>query len=330
MVKTIAIIGVTGNQGSSTARAFLNEPGWTVRGITRYPSKVSAKKWAAEGVELIAADLDDLQSLKSAFHGANVIYGSTDFWQHMQDPATHERAKERNVTPNEIAYDREVEQGKAIVDAAAANIKSLDRFVISTLSEARKWSNGTITWNLHFDAKAEAVNYLKATYPDLWAKTSLLQLGYYANNWKSFSGTPKKQEDGTFKVSLPMSGDRKIPIVDPVADTGNFVKTLVDLPPGTNLSGAGSYMSFNEWCAVFSEVNNVTCSFEQIPRKALEDSMGSMYGLELGDMFEYFDKFGFNGEECHHNGVFPWELGVPIKYTTMEEYMKAEDWSSVL
>ena len=85
----------------------------------------------------------------------------------MQDPATHQRAKERNVTPNEIAYDREVEQGKAIVDAAAANIKSLNRFVISTLSEARKWSNGTLMWNPHFDAKAEAVNYLKATYPDL-------------------------------------------------------------------------------------------------------------------------------------------------------------------
>jgi hypothetical protein len=73
---------------------------------------------------------------------------------------------------------------------------------------------------LHFDAKAEAVKYLKSTYPELWAKTSLLQLGYYATNWRSFVGTPKKQDDGSFKVSIPIDGDKKIPIVDPAADTG--------------------------------------------------------------------------------------------------------------
>ncbi|KAF1847355.1 NAD(P)-binding protein [Cucurbitaria berberidis CBS 394.84] len=256
MTRTIAIIGVTGNQGSSTARVFLDEPGWIVRSITRDPSKDSAKRWTSQGVEIIAGDLVDLNSLKEAFYGVN--------------------------------------------------------------------------WNLRFDAKAEAVNYLRVTYPELWAKTSLLQLGYYANNWMSFSGTPKKEEDGSFKVSLPMSEDRRIPIVDPVADTGSFVKTLVDLPPGQNLLGAGSYMSFNEWCTIFSKANNVTCSFEQMSRNVFEDAMGPVFGLELGDRFEYFDKFGFNGEEQDHSGVFPWELGVTVKYTTMEEYMEAEDWNSVL
>lgn len=99
--------------------------------------------------------------------------------------------------------------------------------MLSTLSEARKWSNGTIKWNLHFDAKAEAVNYLKSTYPDLLAKTSFVHLGYYASNWKSFSGRPTKQADGSFVVSLPMSGDRKIPMSDPVADTGKMLTFLL-------------------------------------------------------------------------------------------------------
>jgi hypothetical protein len=215
-------------QGSSVAKVFLDQEGWKVRGITRDPSKESSKKWASQGVETVAGDLDNLESLKKAFSGANVVFGSTDFWQHLQDPNTHQLAAEQKRTPNEVAYDREVAQGKVIVDAAAANIATLDRFVLSTLSEARKWSNGTILWNKHFDAKAEAVNYLKATYPELWAKTSLLQLGYFASNWKSFSGTPTKQEDGTFKVSLPLSGDRKLPIVDPNTDTG----TPFSLPRG--------------------------------------------------------------------------------------------------
>lgn len=199
---------------------FQNEPGWKVRGITRDPSKPSATKWSSDNVEIIAGDLDDLESLKKGFEGANVIFGTTDFWAHLNAPATHQVATEQKRTANEVAFDREVEQMKAIIDAAAAHVGTLDRLVLSTLSSARKWSNGSIKWNYHFDAKAEAENYLKDTYPELWAKTSLLHLGYYASNWKNFSGKPEKQEDGTFVVSLPISGDKKIPMVDPVADTG--------------------------------------------------------------------------------------------------------------
>jgi hypothetical protein len=178
---------------------------------------------------MVAGNLDDSKSLKEAFRGANVIFGGTDFWQHLNDPATHKLAGEQKRTPNEVAYDREVAQAKAIIDAAATNADNLERFVLSTLSEARKWSGGLINWNLHFDAKAEATNYLKATYPELWVKTSLLQLGFYANNWKS-SGTPTKQKDGSFVVSLPISGDRKLPMADPVADTGkSSVLSIKDL-----------------------------------------------------------------------------------------------------
>lgn len=114
-------------------------------------------------------------------------------------------------------------QVKALVDSAAANVATLERFVLSTCSDSKKWSGGEIKWCLHFDAKAEAVKYCKETYPELWKKTSLLQLAYFANNWKGLSGMPKKQEDGSYVVSLPMGGDRKMPIVDPVRDTGELL-----------------------------------------------------------------------------------------------------------
>ncbi|KAI4629791.1 uncharacterized protein J4E87_002978 [Alternaria ethzedia] len=323
MTKLIAVIGVTGNQGGSVARAFLNEPEWKVRGITRDTSKPSATELSSQGVEVVAGNLDDLESLKNGFKGANVIFGNTDFWGHLNDPATHKLAAEQKRTANEVAYDREVAQAKAIIDAAAAHAGTLDRLVLSTLSEARKWSNGTIKWNLHFDAKAETENYLKETYPELSAKTSLLHLGSYASNWR-----PEKQEDGSFVLSLPMSGDRKIPMVDPVADTGRFTKALVDLPPGTLLSGAGSFISLGEWCDIFGKVNNVKCVFKQIPREAIEEAMGPVYGPEIADMYEYFDKFGFEGGIP--DVVFPWDLGIDVKYTSMEEYLKSENCSIVL
>jgi hypothetical protein len=100
------------------------------------------------------------------------------------------------------------------------------------------------------------------------------------------------------------------------------------LPPGKILSGAGSYISFDEWCDIFGKMNNVKCMFKRIPRKGIEDAMGPIYGPEIADMFEYFDKFGFEGG--NPDVVFPWDLGMDVKYTSMEEYLKSEDCSSVL
>jgi hypothetical protein len=101
----------------------------------------------------------------------------------------------------------------------------------------------------------------------------------------------------------------------------------VELSPGKLLSGAGSYLSFNEWCTIFSKVNNVKCVFKEMSRKAFEDATGPIYGPELGDMFEYFDKFGFDGGDP--SIVFPWDLEIDVNYTTIEAYMKGEDWSSI-
>jgi hypothetical protein len=168
------------------------------------------------------------------------VFGNTDFWVHYQNPAVHDQAKKEGRAANELAYDREVwdlpsdikskrlltacsykqvQQGKNLIDAIAAT-PSIERFISSTLSNTRGVSKGNITHNLHFDAKWTAVEYLKSTYPDLWKKTSLLQLGIFATNWKAGGNRPRKMEDGTFKVSLPMSGDKKLPIIDPTTDTG--------------------------------------------------------------------------------------------------------------
>ncbi|KAF2112574.1 hypothetical protein BDV96DRAFT_601973 [Lophiotrema nucula] len=323
--KTIAIVGITGNQGGSVATTFLNTPGWTIRGISRDPSKPSAQEWASKGVEIVAGDLDDIDSLKKAFSDVNVIFGTTDFWVHFQNPSVQEQAQKEGRTANELAYDRELQQVKNLVDAVAADTSALDLFVLSTLSDTKKWSKGKITWNYHFDAKAHGVDYLKEKYPALDKKTSLLQLGAFMSNWKQ-GQAPKKQEDGSYVMMQPMSGTSKIPMVDPNADTGNFVKALTEVSPGKNLVGAGSRASWDEWCALWGKHNGVKASFQQIPRKFLDD-MGD-FGHEMADMLQYFDEFGYDGSDP--SVVNPDDLGVDVKYTTLEDYIKKTDWSSVL
>jgi len=348
--KTIAVVGVTGNQvspphrppshhlisfltwyqGGSVASLFSTLPEWHVRGITRDPSKPSAASLKDQGIDLVAADLDDVPSLKKAFEGAAVVFGVTDFWQHVQNPANHAVAASRNVTINEIAYENEVKQGRNIVDAAAAT-SGLERFVLGTINSTKKLSGGKITFNLHFDAKWEAVDYCKEKYPELWEKTSLLQLGMFASNWKSGLGGPKKGEDGKFTMQMALSGDKKVPQVDVNKDTGRFVQALLAIPPKVNMMGAGSLISWNEYLAIWSRVNKVHVEYQQIDRAALEQMLGTV-GREFADMFQYIEEFGYDGGDP--DVVYPWEVkekyGVDVKYTTMEEYIKGEDWSSVL
>lgn len=129
--------------------------------------------------------MNDAALLKKAFAGSNVIFGVSDFWAITRDPEFQERAKAASVSVNMLAYDIEVQQGCNIIDAANATFDTLDRFVLSTLSATKKWSKGKYSHVYHHDAKWEAVEYLKATYPELAKKTSYLQMSLYMTNWKN-------------------------------------------------------------------------------------------------------------------------------------------------
>ena len=94
------------------ADVFINLPGWKIRGITRDPTKPSSKAWIDKGAEVVAGDLNDVETLKPAFKGANVIFGATDFWQYLSLPSTIARAAEEGRTNNEVAADIETTQGE--------------------------------------------------------------------------------------------------------------------------------------------------------------------------------------------------------------------------
>src|SRR5438045_8424513 len=82
--KVIAVLGSTGSQGSGLVSAILGDPsgGFAARAITRDVSKDKAKAMAAKGAEVVAADLDNVESLKKAFAGAYGVFAVTNFWEH--------------------------------------------------------------------------------------------------------------------------------------------------------------------------------------------------------------------------------------------------------
>jgi uncharacterized protein YbjT (DUF2867 family) len=82
--KIIAVIGATGAQGGGLAKAILADPkgGFSLRAVTRNPESDKGKALAAAGAEVVAADLDDEASLRTAFEGAYGAFCVTNFWEH--------------------------------------------------------------------------------------------------------------------------------------------------------------------------------------------------------------------------------------------------------
>ncbi|KAK3628477.1 hypothetical protein LTR56_003856 [Elasticomyces elasticus] len=306
--KLIVVLGATGLQGGSVARLYATLPDWRVRGITRDPTKASCAPLRDAGVELVAADLDDVASLDRAFEGANAIFAVT-------------------------AMDLEIQQGKNIIHAAAKHLSTLDRLIVSTLSDSEKWSGGQIKWNLHFDGKAKYTQYLKDSFPDLAKKSSYVQMGSYLSNWKAFPFlAPVKQADGSF-VHVDSGGpnSKLTPYVDPPNDTGYFVKALVE-HQDANLTMLGfcELISTAEYVAIWSKTLGVKARTEPLNVEVLKSAgLPEFLMQELGESSAYFSTWGWDGgdPEVKH----PKELGVEVKrLTKIAEWVEKEDWSAVL
>src|SRR5919107_2439820 len=166
--KIIAVVGATGAQGGALARAILADPkgGFAVRALTRKTDSDKARKLAAAGAEVVAADLDDQASLERAFAGAYGAFCITNFWEH-------------------FSAEKEIAQAGNM--ARAAKAAGLQHVIWSTLEDTRKWvplsddrmpTLGGKYKVPHFDAKGEADDaFRRAGVP-----TTFLQTSFYWDN----------------------------------------------------------------------------------------------------------------------------------------------------
>src|SRR6516164_3958080 len=82
--KTIAVVGGTGAQGGGLVKAILEDPqgGFAARALTRDAGIAKARALAAQGAEVVAANVNDPSSLRRAFDGAYGAFCVTFFWDH--------------------------------------------------------------------------------------------------------------------------------------------------------------------------------------------------------------------------------------------------------
>ncbi|KAK4506862.1 hypothetical protein PRZ48_000595 [Zasmidium cellare] len=329
--KLFVIIGITGNQGGSVAKTFLSDPGlkdrYRLRGISRNPSSDASKHLAAQGVEIVQADLLDPPSLCKAFEGAGVIFSVTDFWALYFDPDNQAKARERGKPIGQVAYELEYEQGRNVADAAA-RVPELERFVVSMLSSPKKWSDGRYQQLWHYESKADMISYVNEQYPGLAAKMSGLNMGVFFYSWKIVNLIgPRKNADGVHVLTLPCKGENPCPLVDPRNDTGPFVRALLQVEPGVQLYGETSLRSWKEWLKLWGETLDRPVRYEQVSIEWYEKELQAQgypegFGTEIAEM----DKYGYDGGDpaCKRKE----DLGIPIPgLSDVKEYIRSEDWS---
>lgn len=76
MAPILTVIGATGAQGTSVVNHALKDGKYKVRAITRNVNSDKAKALASRGVEVVAADVNNEQSLTKAFEVRSPIVRS--------------------------------------------------------------------------------------------------------------------------------------------------------------------------------------------------------------------------------------------------------------
>ena len=271
--KIIAVVGATGAQGGGLVRAILADPngGFAARAITRDPSSEKAKELARQGAEVVAGDVDDVDSLRKAFEGAWGAYCVTFFWAHFSPEK--ELAEARNM-------------------ATAARDAGVKHVIWSTLEDSRKFipldddRMPTLQNKYkvpHFDAKGEA----DQVFTDLGVPTTFLLTSFYWDNFIFFGMGPKRGEDGKLAITLPM-GDKKLPTIA-AEDIGRAAYGI--FKRGTEMVGkrvgiAAEHLSGQEMADAFSKVIG-----EEVRYNAVEPAVYRSFGFpgadDLGNMFQF-------------------------------------------
>ncbi|KAJ0117001.1 hypothetical protein J7T55_003416 [Diaporthe amygdali] len=334
--KLIAVLGITGIQGGSVAGRFLTHAEWQVRGLTRNPGSTNAREWASRGVEIVKGDHDDLESLRTAFKGAHAIFAVTDwaanFCRISEDRALQEKARTAGRSIEEYAGDLEKAQGINIAIAASdPNVLStLERFVFSTLPAVQKISDGKYKHSYEFDSKAGVESYIREELSELRARLSTVTMGVFQETWKDISAfRPHKQPDGVFEyVRLKVPGSHQTnPEVVATRDTGAFVEALVlHHPAGTDVLGASEIVTKAEYAAIWGRMLGVNVTVRDVSEEEYVKHVPKGLEVTILDDFKFFAEYGYAGG--NPNIKTPAELG--IKTTSVEEFFRGEDWSSVL
>ncbi len=275
--KVIAVLGATGAQGGGLVRAIMADKSgeFTARALTRNVNSDKAKALKDLGAEVVAADVDNYESLKSAFAGAYGVFAVTFFWEH-------------------FSADKEQEQVNMI--AKAAKETGIKHIIWSTLEDTRKWipleDNRMPTLQgkykvPHFDSKGEAEKYFAEQKLPV---TYLLTSGYW-ENMIYFGWGPTRGEDGKLAVNLPL-GERKLPGigVEDIGKTAYQVFKRGNEFIGKKIGIAGGHLTGKQMAESLTKALGEEVGYNAVPFDVYR-GLGFPGADDIGNMFQFKHDF---------------------------------------
>jgi len=285
--KIVAVVGARGAQGGGLVRAIMadkNGP-FMARALTRDIRSERAKELRALGAEVVAADVDDEESLKRAFKGADAAFCVTFYWAHMSP---------------------EKELAEAGAMARAAKSAGVRHVIWSTLEDTRKWvplSDNRMPTLMgrykvpHFDAKGES-NHL---FTDLGVPTTFLVTCAYWDNFIHFGWGPKQSPDGKLAITLPLGQSKLVGIA--AEDIGRCALGVFQRGSeyvGKSVGIAGGHLTGAQLAAGISKVLGREVRYNDVPPEVYR-GFGFPGADDLANMFQ-FDR-DFSDDLCRTHSI---------------------------
>jgi uncharacterized protein YbjT (DUF2867 family) len=234
---TIAVVGATGRQGGATAQALI-EAGAAVRAVVRDTSSPAARQLREQGAQLAEADLNHAETLAKAFQGADAVFAMT-------------------MLSGPRGTDGEVEQGKAIGDAAST--VGVSRIVYSSVGGAERH-----TGIPHFESKRRVEEYLAG----LGLPVTFVRPVFFMENLNRFAPTA---DNGGLVLRLPLPAGLPLQMIA-ARDIGRVAAAALLDPgriPSRAIEIAGDELTGEQIAAAFGQAENRSARYEPLPLDTL-------------------------------------------------------------
>ncbi|MCJ1357649.1 MAG: hypothetical protein MMC33_007645 [Icmadophila ericetorum] len=308
--KVLVVFGATGGQGGSVIKSILGDPKtaeeFQIRAVTRDPSKPASVALKEKGCEVVAANLEDKDSLFAAIKGAYAVFAVTNFWEKMDG-------------------ELEKKQGMNIADACKES--EVQHLIWSSLIHVKRLTKGVLSEVHHFDAKAEVQDYITS----LSIPATFFQAAFFMSNIPGGMMRPDPTT-GAWTFALPIPTNKpSFPLIDTKADTGKFVKGILlnrEKVLGKEVYAGVDYYSMDEIVATFKEVypeagKNATA--KQISHEEYKTVLGYA-GMPVSVHEEMLQNLRLMDEYGYWGGAdLKWSQEIAgEKLTTWKEYVQKE------
>lgn len=262
-IKTVAVIGYSGKQGSCTVKALAESNKFSkIYGISRDPNKGQCKELCGlPNVTMITTCIGDKQALTQALQGVDGVF---------------------LMTPGNLSLQDEIQKGHNVIDACKQN--NVAFVVHSSVGNADKAHNIP-----SFNAKFQIENYLKSSGLSYF----IMRPTYFMENF----ATNRDELTRSNTISLPLPSNTKLHLVSAI-DVGRIACQAFQNPSnfnGRTLELAFDLLDMNSITKAISQKLGTTLKYNQLNLEEYKQKNPTM-----GAMYEWLNNVGYsaNIDEC--------------------------------